>query len=256
MNIKNCTTLVTGGASGLGESVVRHVIEKGGKAAILDFDSEKGEALSSELGDDVIFCKTDVSDENSVQKAIDQTITSFGEIQVVVNCAGVGTAKKVIDKKGNPMPIDFFNKVIQINLVGTMNVIRLAAVQILKNTPNADGERGSVINVASIAAFEGQIGQTAYSASKAGIVGMTLPLAREFADHGIRFNTIAPGIFMTPMLAQVPQKARDALSQMMPFPKRLGNPEEFAMLCGQLIENPMINAETIRIDAAIRMSAK
>ena len=256
MDIKNCVAAVSGGASGLGEAVVRKILSKGGKAAILDFDGENGAKLASELGDAVIFCKTDVSDEGSVKDAIDKTTAAFGGIHLAVNCAGIGPAKKVLDKEGNPTPIDFFNKVIQINLVGTMNVIRFATAQMIKNTPNADGEKGVVINVASVAAFEGQIGQAAYSASKAGVAGMTLPLAREFADHGIRFNTIAPGIFITPMLMSFPQKIQDALAQMMPFPKRLGKPSEFAMLAAHIIENPMINGETIRLDAAIRMAAK
>ncbi len=256
MKLENSVALVTGGASGLGEAVARRIIEFGGKAAILDFDEERGKQVEAELGPDAIFCITDVTDEISVQKAIDSTISAFGTVNTVINCAGVGTPKKVIDREGNPMPLEFFNKVIQINLVGTMNVIRLAAVSMIKNEPGTDGERGVVINVASVAAFEGQIGQAAYSASKAGVAGMTLPLAREFATHGIRFNTIAPGIFMTPMVAGLPQKAQDALSQMMPFPKRLGNPIEFAMLAQQIIENPILNGETIRLDAAIRMAAK
>ena len=256
MEINNCVTVVTGGASGLGEAVVRDIVAKGGRASILDFDASRGEELAAELGGSTVFCQTDVTDETSVQAAMEKTVVAFGAIQVAVNCAGVGTPKKVIDRDGNPMPIEFFNKVIQINLVGTMNVVRLAAVQMLKNSPTDDGERGVVINVSSVAAFEGQIGQAAYSASKAAIVGMTLPLAREFADHGIRFNTIAPGIFMTPMLAGLPEKAQSALARMMPFPKRLGHPSEFAMLAGQIIENPMLNGESIRLDAAIRMAAK
>ncbi len=256
MDRKNCVAVITGGASGLGEAVIRDMVAKGGRASILDFDADRGEKLAAELGDAVIFCKTDVTNETTVQAAVDNTLAAFGGIHVAVNCAGVANPKKVIDRDGNPMPIEFFNKVIQINLVGTMNVIRLAAVQMLKNSPNSDGERGAVINVASAAAFEGQIGQSAYSASKAGIVGMTLPLAREFADHGIRFNAIAPGIFMTPMIAGLPEKAQEALARMMPFPKRLGNPSEFARLVGDIIENPMLNGETIRLDAAIRMPAK
>ncbi len=256
MDIQQCTAVVSGGASGLGEAVVRFLTAKGGKAAILDFDSEKGEKLSAELGDSVIFCQTDVTDEVSVQEAIQETVKSFGGIHAAVNCAGVVSPRKVIGKDGSPMPIDFFNKVIQINLIGTMNIIRLSAVEMLKNTPTQDGEKGVFVNVSSAAAFEGQTGQAAYSASKAAIVGMTLPLAREFSDHGIRFATIAPGLFMTPMVSGLPEKAQDALAQMMPFPKRLGKPEEFAMLAGQIIENPMMNGETIRLDAALRMAAK
>ncbi|THB77629.1 MAG: SDR family NAD(P)-dependent oxidoreductase [Desulfobacteraceae bacterium] len=256
MNIQQCTVIVSGGASGLGEAVVKYVTGKGGRAAILDLDAVKGEKLSAELGDSVIFCKTDVTDEASVEKAIYETINTFGSIHAAVNCAGIVAPRKVIGKDGQPMPIAFFNQVIQINLIGTMNVIRLAAVEMLKNTPGKDGERGVVVNVSSAAAFEGQTGQAAYSASKAAIVGMTLPLAREFSDEGIRFATIAPGLFMTPMMADLPEKAQSALVQMMPFPKRLGHPEEFAMLAAQIIENPMINGETIRLDAALRLASK
>jgi NAD(P)-dependent dehydrogenase (short-subunit alcohol dehydrogenase family) len=256
MKIENCVAVVSGGASGLGAAVVKELTENGAKAAILDFDVENGEKLALELGDKVIFCKTDVTDAASVKSAIDRTMEAFGAIHFAVNCAGVASPKKVIDKKGNPMPADFFNRVIQINLVGTMNVLSLAAVEMCKNTPTEDGEKGAVINVASVAAFEGQVGQAAYSASKAGVVGMALPVAREFADYGIRVNTIAPGIFMTPMMAGLPENVQQSLAAMMPFPKRLGKPEEFAMLVRHLIENPMINAEVIRLDAALRMAAK
>ena len=256
MNIQNCVAVITGGASGLGAAVVRDMAANGGRAAIFDFDADNGERLAAELGDAVILCKTDVADETSVKTAVDQTMSAFGAIHFAVNCAGVASPKKVIDKKGNPIPIDFFNRVLQINLVGTMNVIRLAAVEMCKNIPNDDGEKGVVINVASVAAFEGQVGQAAYSASKAGIVGMALPIAREFADYGIRVNTIAPGIFMTPMMAGLPENTQKSLAQMMPFPKRLGKPEEFAQLVRHIIENPMINAETIRLDAGLRMAAK
>ena len=256
MKIQNCVAVITGGASGLGAAVVRDIIANNGKAAIFDFDAQNGEQLAAELGDRALFCKTDVADETSVQTAVEQTIKAFGAIHFAINCAGVASPKKVIDKKGSPMPIDFFNRVLQINLVGTMNVIRLAAVEIRKNAPTEDGEKGVVINVASVAAFEGQVGQAAYSASKAGIVGMALPLAREFADYGIRVNTIAPGIFMTPMMAGLPENVQKSLAEMMPFPKRMGKPEEFAQLVRHLIENPMINAEVIRLDAALRMAAK
>lgn len=256
MDMKNSVAVVTGGASGLGAATVREIIDKGGKAAILDFDADNGTRLAGELGGAAIFCKTDVADEASVGAAMARTLKAFGAVHFAVNCAGVATPKKVIDKSGNPIPIEVFNRVIQINLIGTMNVVRLAAVEMLKNTPNADGERGVVINVASVAAFEGQVGQAAYSASKAAIVGMALPIAREFADYGIRVNTIAPGIFMTPMMAGLPENAQQSLAKMMPFPKRLGKPEEFAGLVRHIIENPMINAETIRLDAALRMAAK
>lgn len=256
MKIKDCVAIVSGGASGLGEAVVRDIVAEGGKAAVFDLDAENGAKLAAELGDAVIFCEANVTDEASIQAAVDNTVKSLGAIHAVVNCAGVVIPAKVIDKKGKPISLDLFNKVIQINLVGTMNILRLAAEKMIQNTPNDDGEKGVVINVASVAAFEGQVGQAAYSASKAGVVGMTLPLAREFAAYGIRVNTVAPGIFMTPMLAGLPENTQKALADMMPFPKRLGKPSEFAMLVRQIIENPMLNGETIRLDAAIRMAAK
>lgn len=255
MDFKETVALVTGGASGLGEACVRRIAEAGGRAAILDLQQDKGEKLAAELGKQVIFINTDVTSEESVREAIKQTLGAFGPFNVVINCAGVGDPGKVLSKKG-PMPLSFFNRVLQINLVGTFNVIRLAVEQMVNNTPNADGERGVIINTASIAAFDGQIGQPAYSASKAGIVGMTLPIARECAEYGIRVVTIAPGIFDTPMLAALPEPAREALGKMVPFPPRLGRPYEYAMLCQHIIENPMLNGETIRLDGALRMPAK
>ncbi|MCD4715232.1 MAG: SDR family NAD(P)-dependent oxidoreductase, partial [Desulfobacterales bacterium] len=198
---------------------------------------------------------TDITDEANVQAGIDKTIEAFGAIHIVVNCAGVGTPAKVLGKEG-PMTMDHFNKVVQINLMGTMNVVRLAAEKIVKNQGNDDGEKGVVINVASVAAFDGQIGQAAYSASKAGVAGMTLPIAREFAEYGIRIMTIAPGIFRTPMLEGLPENVQEALGKMVPFPKRLGEPSEFAALVQHIVENPMLNGEVIRLDGAIRMAAK
>jgi NAD(P)-dependent dehydrogenase (short-subunit alcohol dehydrogenase family) len=255
MEIKGSVAVVTGGASGLGEATVRNFVEGGGKVCILDLQEEKGQNLSEGLGDDVIFCKTDVTDEHSVQNAIDKTVEAFGGIHLAVNCAGVGDAAKVLGKDG-PIPIDQFNRVIQINLIGTMNVIRLAAEKMVANPPNEDGEKGIVINTASAAAFDGQIGQPAYSASKAGVVGMTLPIAREFAEYGLRIVTIAPGLFETPLLMALPEKVKESLGKMVPFPNRLGKPTEFAMLARQIVENPMLNGETIRLDGAIRMAAK
>jgi 3-hydroxyacyl-CoA dehydrogenase / 3-hydroxy-2-methylbutyryl-CoA dehydrogenase len=255
MNINNCVAIVTGGASGLGEATVRNLIKAGAKTAILDMDETRGQAIAAELGGAAAFFKTDVCDEKSVQEAVNGTAERFGGLHIVVNCAGVATPMKVISKKG-PLPIESFERVVRINLIGTINVVRLAAEKMMKNTPAEDGEKGVVINTASIAAFDGQIGQAAYAASKAAVVGMTLPIAREFADYGIRVMTIAPGIFETPMLAGLPEPAKAALNQMMPFPKRLGRPREFAMLVAQIIENPMLNGETIRLDAALRLSAK
>jgi 3-hydroxyacyl-CoA dehydrogenase/3-hydroxy-2-methylbutyryl-CoA dehydrogenase len=255
MEIKDRVALVTGGASGLGEATIRYFLERGAKASILDFAEERGQKVASELGSRVIFCKTDVTDEKSVQAAIDKTMAAFGAIHFAVNCAGVGTAGKVLGKDG-PMPIAHFNQVVQINLIGTMNVVRLAAAQMIKNAPNNDGEKGVVINTASIAAFEGQFGQAAYAASKAGVAGMTLPIAREFAGYGIRIMTIAPGIFWTPMVGGMPEKVKESLINMALFPKRLGQPVEFAMLATHIIENPMLNGEVIRLDGGLRMGAK
>ncbi len=255
MQIKGNVALITGGASGLGKATAELLVKEGAKVCILDVAEEAGKKLASELGEGAIFVKADVTDEESVQNAVNRTVDAFGGIHFVINCAGIGTPGKVLGKKG-PMPLDQFNRVLQVNLVGTFNVIRLAAVKMVENEPNDDGERGVIVNTASVAAFEGQIGQAAYSASKAGIVGMTLPIAREFADYGIRVVTIAPGIFDTPMLAQLPEKVRESLAKMVPFPKRLGRPHEYARLVQHIIENTMLNGETIRLDGAIRMQPK
>ena len=255
MELKGKTVMVTGGASGLGEACVRRFISEGAHAAVLDLDTEKGRRLADELGSHMVYCETDVTDESSVQAAIDQTLAEYGAFHVVINCAGVGWPAKVLGKEG-PMELDHFNRVVQINLVGTINVIRLAAAKMVLNSPDEDGEKGVVINTASAAAFEGQIGQAAYSASKAGVVGMTLPIAREFAEYGIRVVTVAPGLFKTPMMEALPEKVQVALGGMVPFPKRLGKPPEFARLARDIVENPMLNGETIRLDGAIRMAAK
>jgi len=255
MEIKGCTAVVTGGASGLGEATVYSMVKDGAKAAILDLQEERGLRIASELGDSVIFCKTDITDEKSVQAAVEKTMDSFGAIHFAVNCAGVATPAKVLSKRG-PIDIEKFSQVIQINLVGTMIVTKFAAEKMVTNTPNDDGEKGVVINTASAAAYDGQIGQAAYSASKAAVVGMTLPVAREFADYGIRVVTIAPGLFETPMLAGLPEKAKASLIQQVPFPKRLGKPSEFAQMAKHIIENPVLNGETIRLDQAIRMAAR
>ncbi|MBC8418892.1 MAG: 3-hydroxyacyl-CoA dehydrogenase [Pseudomonadota bacterium] len=255
MDIKGSVAVITGGASGLGEACVRNFIGKGGKVSILDFARERGQAVASELGEAALFCMTDITKEEDVQAAIDKTVETFGAIHVAVNCAGVGIPAKVLGKEG-PMSMNHFNKVVQINLMGTINIIRLAAEKMLKNQGNDDGEKGVVINTASVAAFDGQIGQAAYSASKAGVVGMTLPIAREFAEYGIRVMTIAPGIFSTPMLRGLPENVQEALAKMVPFPKRLGEPSEFAGLVQHIVENPMLNGEVIRLDGSLRMAAK
>jgi len=255
MEIKGCVAVVTGGASGLGEACVRDLARLGAKVCIMDINAERGEKIAAEFGGAVIFCRTDVIDEKSVQAALNKTMEAFGAIHVDINCAGSGDAIKVLGKNG-PYPMDRFNFIVQLNLIGTFNVIRLSAEKMVLNTPNADGEKGVVINTSSGAAFEGQIGQAAYSASKAGVVGMTLPIAREFADYGIRVVTIAPGLFLTPLADTLPKKALEALETSIPFPKRFGRPPEFSLLVKQILENPMLNGATIRLDGALRMAAR
>jgi 3-hydroxyacyl-CoA dehydrogenase / 3-hydroxy-2-methylbutyryl-CoA dehydrogenase len=256
MKLEGAVALVTGGASGLGEATVKAIITRGGRAAILDRPNSPGDKLASDLGADrAIFVAADVTREDQVKNAIEQTVAKLGTVHVAVNCAGVGAAMKTTGKAG-PMPLDVFEMVIKINLIGTFNVIRLAATQMLKNTPNDDGERGVLINTASVAAFDGQIGQAAYSASKGGVVGMTLPIARDLARDGIRCVTIAPGTFDTPMLAMLPEPQRQALGAQIPFPSRLGKPAEFAILACHIVENAMLNGETIRLDGALRMPPK
>ncbi len=255
MDRKQVVAFVTGGASGLGEATVRRIVNDGGKVMILDLAVERGEKLAAELGDSALFCKMDVSSPESVQSALEQAIEGFGLVNVVVNCAGIGVAEKVLGKKG-PHSLENFSKVIQVNLIGSFNVIRLATAYMAGNVPNASGERGVIISTASVAAFEGQIGQAAYSASKGGIVGMTLPVARELAVHGIRVMTIAPGLFETPMFDSLPEEVRKSLGAMTPFPSRLGYPEEYAQLVKSIIENPMLNGSTIRLDGAIRMQPR
>ena len=255
MIVKNSVAIVTGGASGLGEACVRNLNKLGAKIAIFDFVAERGEKIAAELGKDVIFAHTDVADDAGVQVAIKKTIDAFGAIHIAINCAGGAAPMKVLSRKG-PMPLAAFNRTIQINLVGTFNVIRLAVEQMVKNEPQEDGEKGVIINTASVAAFDGQIGQADYSASKGGIVGMTLPIARECAEYGIRVMTIAPGLFNTPLLQGLPEAARESLGKMVPFPQRLGYPQEYAQLVQHIIENRMLNGEVIRLDGAIRMAAK
>ncbi len=255
MNIGDCIAVVTGGASGLGEATVRKIVRKGGKAVILDLSEENGTRLLKELGDDLLFVKTDVTREDEVLSALEQACERFGYINTVVNCAGIAPAQKVVGRKG-VHSLEVFSKVISINLIGTFNVIRLATEKMVKNKQNEFYERGVMINTASVAAFEGQIGQAAYSASKGGIVSMTLPLARELATSGIRVLTISPGLFLTPMFDSLPEEARDTLGKMVPFPSRLGMPEEYAKLVESIIENPMLNGETIRLDGAIRMQPR
>jgi NAD(P)-dependent dehydrogenase (short-subunit alcohol dehydrogenase family) len=249
------TILVTGGASGLGGAVVDMIVAAGGRAVMLDLNDEKGRAKASHLGAASRFVKGDVTQESDVQNAVDTATREFGQLDGLVNAAGVPAAERVLGRDG-VLPLERFARVIQINLIGTFNAIRLAAAAMDKNTPNSGGERGVIVNTASVAAFDGQIGQAAYSASKGGIVGMTLPIAREFARIGIRVMTIAPGTFDTPLLAALPEAARVSLAQQVPFPSRLGRPEEYAALVRHIFENEMLNGEIIRLDGAIRMAPK
>ncbi len=255
MKISEVAAIVTGGASGLGEAVVRGIISRGGKAAILDLADDKGNKLAAELGGSAIYCKTDVSSESDVAAAIDQAVKKFGSINVVINSAGIATAGKTIGKKG-PADLKQFELAIKVNLLGTFNVIRLAAMKMSENNPNSEKERGVIVNTASVAAYDGQVGQAGYAASKSGVVGMTLPIARDLASYGIRNVTIAPGIFDTPMMASFSDELRTSLGQSVPFPQRLGRPEEFAAMVLHVIENTMLNGETIRLDGAIRMAPK
>lgn len=256
MDINGKVGLVTGGASGLGAATVELLLESGAsKVAVLDMNESSGHQIVQDLGERVLFIKTDVTDDEAVQGAVAQVAQSCGAMHIVVNCAGVGTPTKIYSKKKGLMRFDSFNRVVQINLIGTMNVIRHTAEQMMGNEPtNADGEKGVVINTASVAAFDGQVGQAAYSASKAAVAGMTLPIAREFATYGIRVMTIAPGLFQTPMMAGLPQAAQDALAADVPFPKRLGNAGEYAKLVKSIVENTMFSGETIRLDGAVRLA--
>jgi NAD(P)-dependent dehydrogenase (short-subunit alcohol dehydrogenase family) len=249
------TLLVTGGASGLGGAVVDMAIAAGARAVILDLNDEKGRAKASQLGSAVRFVKGDVTRDADVQVAVDTATREFGQLDGLVNAAGIPAAERVLGREG-VLPLERFTRVIHVNLIGTFNAIRLAAAAMDENTPNAGGERGVIVNTASVAAFDGQIGQAAYSASKGGIVGMTLPIAREFARIGIRVMTIAPGTFDTPLLAALPEAARLSLAQQVPFPARLGRPEEYAALVRHIFENEMLNGEVIRLDGAIRMAPK
>jgi len=256
VDLNNKIAVITGGASGLGRATAEMVINNGGKVAIFDLNEDLARATATELGSNAAAFAANVTDEESVSAAVQQVLAHFGAIHVNVNCAGIGAAARTIGRDG-PLPLQRFNFVIQVNLIGTFNTLRLCADAMQRNEPvTPDGEKGVIINTASVAAFDGQIGQAAYSASKAGVVGMTLPIARDLARSGIRVCTIAPGIFETPMMAGAPDQVRDPLIEMTQFPKRLGNPVEYAQLARQIIENPYLNGETIRLDASIRMSAK
>lgn len=255
MKMNNVVAVVTGGASGLGEGTVRNMVDNGAKVVILDLQEDLGSKLANELGDSVLFCQADITDEESVCAALDKVVEKFGLINTLVNCAGIGVAQRTIGKKGSH-DLKSFSQVLEVNLIGSFNMIRLVAERMVENTPNEDEERGVIINTASVAAFDGQIGQVAYSASKGGIVSMTLPIARDLANIGVRVMTIAPGLFDTPLFASLPDEAIDALGKMTPFPSRLGKPEEFGKMVNAIIENPMLNGETIRLDGAIRMQPR
>ncbi|MGQ0701298.1 MAG: 3-hydroxyacyl-CoA dehydrogenase [Panacagrimonas sp.] len=255
MKIEKHVFLVTGGASGLGAATARMLVKHGGRVVIADLNEVGGHALIGELGDNSRFAKVNVTSEDDVRAAVSLAVSAFGGLHGAVNCAGVGNPAKVLGKDG-PQPLDIFRGIINVNLVGSFNVIRLAAEAMNQQPPNEEGERGVLINTASIAAYDGQIGQAAYSASKAGVVGMTLPIAREFARIGVRVLTIAPGLFETPMMSSLPKEAQESLGRSVPFPARLGRPSEFAQLVQAIIENPMLNGETIRLDGALRMAPK
>ncbi|XP_014612786.1 PREDICTED: 3-hydroxyacyl-CoA dehydrogenase type-2-like [Polistes canadensis] len=252
--LKNTVALITGGASGLGRGTVLRFVKEGAKVVIADLPASKGQELSDQLEKQAIFVPTDVTSEEDVSNAVGAAKSNFGKLTAVVNAAGIAVAYKTYNfNKNQPHHYEDFQKVIKVNTFGTFNVIRLAVGLIGENTPNEDGARGVIINTASVAAYDGQIGQAAYSASKAAIVGMTLPIARDLSKHGIRVVTIAPGLFDTPLLSSLPDKVRNVLCKMIPFPQRLGKPDEYAQLAQHIIENPLLNGETIRLDGALRM---
>ena len=255
MEIQGKGALVTGGASGLGAASVRALSQAGATVLICDLNEEAGNFLAQELGGKTQFLPVDVTEETAVQEAVDYASEQFGGLHIAVSCAGILIGEKVVGKKG-PHNLSHFKQVIEVNLVGTFNVMRLAGAAMTENVPNEGGERGVIVNTASIAAFEGQIGQAAYAASKAGIVGLTLPAAREMAREGIRVCSIAPGVFDTAMLGGLPDTVKQALGDQVPFPSRLGHPSEFAAMVQQIVKNPMLNGETIRLDGALRMSAR
>lgn len=255
MKLNQIRAVITGGASGLGHAVATRLVGAGAQVTLLDVNQAAGEAAAAALGSAARFQIADVSSEAAVNAAVDAAVSQMGGVNLAVNCAGVAWARRTVNKEG-PMPGDFFRKVIEINLLGTLLVAKTAAAAMQRNEPNEEGERGVIIMTASVAAFDGQIGQVAYSASKGGVVGMTLPLARDLSSSGIRVMTIAPGIFKTPMMAAMPQETQDSLGRQVPFPPRLGRPDEYAALVAHICENTMLNGECIRLDGAIRMAPK
>jgi 3-hydroxyacyl-CoA dehydrogenase / 3-hydroxy-2-methylbutyryl-CoA dehydrogenase len=255
VRIDGSSALVAGGASGLGAATARRLHEGGASVVIADLNAERGEALAAKLGDRATFVQVDVTDEDSVKAAVEPASGADGGLRISVCCAGIGWAQRTTGKQG-PHDLEVFANVIKVNLIGTFNVLRLAATAMNENDPNPGGERGVCVNTSSDAAFEGQIGQVAYAASKGGIVGMTLPAARDLASRGIRVTTIAPGLFDTPLLGALPEEARTELGKQAPFPSRLGTPDEYAQLVAQIVENPMLNGATIRLDGALRMAPR
>lgn len=255
MLIADKVFLVTGGGSGLGAAVARSLVGAGARVVIADINADTGSATAADLGSNAHFARTDVTNEEDGAAAVNLALDAFGHLHGLVNCAGVAPGEKVLGRDG-PHSLESFARAVSINLVGTFNMIRIAAAAIERETPDADGERGVIISTASVAAFEGQIGQAAYSASKGGVAAMTLPIARELARYGIRVVSIAPGIFATPMMAGMPQEVQDSLGKSVPFPPRLGRPEEFASLVRHICENTMLNGEVIRLDGALRMGAR
>ncbi|WGD51966.1 SDR family NAD(P)-dependent oxidoreductase [Bradyrhizobium sp. CB1650] len=253
MLLKDQAVIVTGGASGLGAATARKLAAQGARVAVCDLNAKLAETVATEIKGVAVAC--DVSDAASAEAAIAQAAKAHGPARVLVNCAGIGVAKRVVGRDG-PMALSDFDKVIKVNLIGTFNMLRLAAAEMSKLEPQATGERGVIINTASVAAYDGQIGQSAYSASKGGIVGMTLPIARELAQFGVRVLTIAPGLFLTPLLANLPQEAQDSLAAAIPFPRRLGNADEFAALALHMVENAYLNGEVVRLDGSLRMAPK
>ncbi|THV24194.1 SDR family NAD(P)-dependent oxidoreductase [Peteryoungia ipomoeae] len=255
MRIEDACFIVTGGCSGLGAATVRMITEAGGHVVIADLDQDRGPSLALELGQNARFVRTDVTRADDAASAVNEATRTFGGLRGLINCAGVAPAEKVVGREG-PHGLESFARTVGINLVGTFNMIRLAAAAMQANATDAEGERGVIVNTASVAAFDGQVGQAAYAASKGGIAAMTLPIARELARSGIRVVSIAPGVFETPMMAAMPSEVRDALASSVPFPPRLGRPAEFAALARHIVENTMLNGEVIRLDGAIRMGAR
>jgi NAD(P)-dependent dehydrogenase (short-subunit alcohol dehydrogenase family) len=254
MNIQGHAALVTGGASGLGAETVRKLARAGAKVTILDVNLEAGQALAREVGGLAAAC--DITDTGSLQQALATAREAHGPARILINCAGIGGAKRVVGRDGSPMPLEDFSKVIQVNLIGTFNVIRLAAADMVAQDPLEDGERGVIVCTSSVAAYDGQIGQEAYAASKGGLASLTLPLARDLAQSGVRVMTIAPGLFLTPLLYQLPQEVQQSLAASIPFPKRLGKPEEFAELAVHIVGNLSLNGEVIRLDGALRLAPR